>query len=890
MRIKEFRIYRYGPLKDTGTFEMDNFNILWGKNEKGKTLIIDALLKMLIKRPSSYFEKIDRIDEAPEGYIKLEYRGDEYKLPEDGYLSEDIPVDDFRNVFVIRDSDLLLTMEDSYYNNVTQRLTGSKTYEIEEIIEKLKEIGRLTDSGRFRNRAADCNLKSKLDKATSLINNIKELINELEESGFDDLQIDLIKKERELEKIDISLEKLQQASKREKFEKAYALLNDLKALISKLEEYERYNEKDLSEWNSLETNLKNRNIELEKEQKKSQEYEKEYETLKENLENLKEDVKKLKGQKELALTLKERIRDKNELKKQYASCEKDRKRYLEDVKEKKERLEEIEKKRAYINNKNIKAKIEELKNTTFKSGKQKSAKKTLNTVMVFSFIVGILGMAGGMVSGSILAIAGGLAFAAIGVLLGYLQHKAIISESMVNTWENLIRELKPVFLGEKLTKDNVEYYMSALESEYSTAKTEYEMAKTRYDEKVKSCKEIEEKLKDNEIKIKEIVGKLDLEIKEDVNLYLSDITAIEEDYNILNTECGKVEGNLSRLDNNIKSAKKNIGKIKNEIKEIESRMNKLKNKYGFEKPDELREKIEKKQEIQNKLSKVRESLRTLLSYQNENLMDEMDEWEKEVQDLERFKDAAKDVTYDSKREEQLSKKRGELSMEIEKIKEQIKDVEREFDNIERNARDVLRCNEPEIILSPLDSDEDLRCENFSDLEKIKELLEKFVSNNNKRKNLIKKAIDIFEDIRREEEKKTEELFGENSSAIEYFKRITDGLYVNIQYDTIDQKIKVTRYDGKVLDVDQLSGGALDQLYFAIRLSLAEKLLGERGFFILDDPFIKSDPDRLEKLFKILKELSDKGWQIIYFSSKGEIKDLCEGEYREIVKYNIINYL
>jgi len=39
---------------------------------------------------------------------------------------------------------------------------------------------------------------------------------------------------------------------------------------------------------------------------------------------------------------------------------------------------------------------------------------------------------------------------------------------------------------------------------------------------------------------------------------------------------------------------------------------------------------------------------------------------------------------------------------------------------------------------------------------------------------------------------------------------------------------------------------------------------------MDDPFIKSDPVRLEKQLAKLTELSEKGWQIVYFSAKSEI--------------------
>ena len=78
--------------------------------------------------------------------------------------------------------------------------------------------------------------------------------------------------------------------------------------------------------------------------------------------------------------------------------------------------------------------------------------------------------------------------------------------------------------------------------------------------------------------------------------------------------------------------------------------------------------------------------------------------------------------------------------------------------------------------------------------------------------------------------------------------------------------------------EQLSGGAYDQLYFSIRLALARKLLqGEKGFFLLDDPFIKADPRRLSRLLEMLLQLAAEGWQIIYFSSKGEVREALKGK-------------
>lgn len=72
------------------------------------------------------------------------------------------------------------------------------------------------------------------------------------------------------------------------------------------------------------------------------------------------------------------------------------------------------------------------------------------------------------------------------------------------------------------------------------------------------------------------------------------------------------------------------------------------------------------------------------------------------------------------------------------------------------------------------------------------------------------------------------------------------------------------------------GGAYDQLYLSVRLALGEKLLkGGKGFFIMDDPFIKADKERLQRQIDILKRISESGWQIIYFTAKDEVKDVLK---------------
>jgi uncharacterized protein YhaN len=106
-----------------------------------------------------------------------------------------------------------------------------------------------------------------------------------------------------------------------------------------------------------------------------------------------------------------------------------------------------------------------------------------------------------------------------------------------------------------------------------------------------------------------------------------------------------------------------------------------------------------------------------------------------------------------------------------------------------------------------------------------------------------------------------------------FSELTGGIYNNVNYNESTRKIEVIMSNGLNLPVESLSGGAYDQLYFLIRYLLAIKLTSaNKGFFILDDPFIKYDNERLLKAINLLFNMVLKGWQILYFTAKREVVD------------------
>jgi exonuclease SbcC len=148
MRIKEFFIKRYGPIQERSYTLSHPFNLLVGKNEDGKTLTVDALVKFLLGRQVKDFGRIiDRVEESPEGYVVIDNgNGKEIKLPGKGDLANlaAITPSEYRNIFIIRDSDLSIARESEFYTTVTNRLTGLRTEELLATKEALREIGKIT--------------------------------------------------------------------------------------------------------------------------------------------------------------------------------------------------------------------------------------------------------------------------------------------------------------------------------------------------------------------------------------------------------------------------------------------------------------------------------------------------------------------------------------------------------------------------------------------------------------------------------------------------------------------------------------------------------------------------------------------------------------------------
>lgn len=114
--------------------------------------------------------------------------------------------------------------------------------------------------------------------------------------------------------------------------------------------------------------------------------------------------------------------------------------------------------------------------------------------------------------------------------------------------------------------------------------------------------------------------------------------------------------------------------------------------------------------------------------------------------------------------------------------------------------------------------------------------------------------------------------------------ISNGRYKEVKIDeglNISIENPITK---EIISVDSLSGGTIDQLYFALRFSIVSSMKGESLPLILDDCFIQYDDERLKNILGYLSKISVKKQIILFTCHHREIELLDDLGLR----YNLIN--
>lgn len=753
MKIKECAVRRYGPLPDMGRIFFGQFSLIFGPNESGKTLLVDAIIKMLFQRgrEQALFDRIKRVDETPDGYLILERNGEEHKLPEDGDLTSltDISAEDCRNIFVVRSSDLTIPDEGAFYTSVTDRLTGLHSTAIQTIQKQLQEIGRLTNptsQSDLSDRQGWGNLKSRVSEAKALPGRIEELQGRIEEEGYEALEERLLFNEGRLEQLEQDLELLESARKRVMYESGQRALSGLDEALLKLGELEAFTEEDDQAW---------------------REKEKEIARLEEEIE-----------QRSAEIETKERQQEALDM--QLAEVTVD----LETTRKRRDRIDELE----------TEAKIY-LRDRLAWEG-QRHWVRFARISVVASFL---------LLAVSLLRLSSG------GSLL--LQFFALLTAAATLAFLFWL-----VVLGRR--RGSLAKAFEAIRIEAA----KHGVAGSDIGEILAEIQRFRE----------------ELDQKEQLRVHKS------QEVELLQRE----------IDEGQKANREKRERIDLLHKEVEA----IADQSGVKILEEFTGKVKQRREAERERDKQAAVLGEKFGVPHEPLSATMAYWEDKLRELEEFKDQAADVQYDQEEVAGLESSKAELIVDTESLEQQLSNYKRDLETVEREATAVLQIIE----VLPVDTS--------SDLGGIERSLKRFIDDIVERKDLATDAIAIFEDIADQEAEKVSVLFGSESEVSNTFREITGGVYEEVGFDQANEVIWVRTADGTGLEATQLSGGAYDQLYLSIRLALASKMLGgQKGFFILDDPFLTSDTQRLARQFRILRDLSEAGWQIIYFSVKDETR-------------------
>ncbi len=768
MKIKEFSIIRYGILSDCGKIKLSNFNLFFGRNEKGKSLTIDALVKLLLKKNVRDFEAIERVEENPEGYVIVEDdRREEIKLPEKGTLLKftGLVSSECRNVFIIRNSDLSISAESEFYTNVTDRLTGLKTEEITKIKEILKNLGKVTTSGVFRD-IKDEKIKTKIEKAKDLIEKVTDLTKKIKEEKLNELEEEHTRCREEADSNVEQRQAFEDARKREKFEKGKQALIILTTGLKELNDLELFNEEDEKFWENNEISIKFHKEERER----------------------------------AFIELTNKEKELRELKKELI----DRERSFFILQERKKIVEN-----------EIKPDIH---NYEMKS-RELVLKKSQNNFCTYALIATVIFT--------------GISLLGIIVKTGVLFYGLAIVFSILTV---LFGGLKFLFVKEKAT-----------------------------------LAEMFEK-----IRLASLKFKLDAD---DVKKIINNIQQSEEDFFRKQEDFKKIKLEKEGLENRIKEIKEEqIVEVEEKVKNCNKKIEGVKIKSGEKMFQKYAERFKLKLKQISLVGEQKSVLENLFGVKEKNIGDlekEIDYWNGEISNLEKYKDRAKDIEYNENTVSKLKEERNLCEEKIVKLEGKLVHFQKRLEEIEREVNKVFQ----------LESDY-LFCKTSVDLEAVENKLQEFVEEKEEKKDTVIKSIEIFEEIEMEEREKVSYLFGKKSDISKFFNRITNGRYEEVVFNLDTGKIKVKRKDGVFLAPEKLSGGAYDQLYFSIRLVLGEKLLkGNKGFFIMDDPFIKADSNRLKIQLEMLKEISKWGWQCLYFTAKEEVRDF----FKKDIHSGFINY-
>jgi DNA repair protein SbcC/Rad50 len=758
MRLLEYSIRRYGPLPDCGKVVLRDFNLLYGRNEDGKSLTIDALIKLLFGSKQSkekYFTALNRVEEQPDGYVILQIGDREYKVPEQGLLPglTELSPDECSNIFVIRNSDLTIANEETFYTGVTDRLTGLHTDTIERIIESLRSLGRITPTGMFRD-VGDERLRTRIDQAGTLLGEIESFSKELHENNIEEVERNIVLFTEKIRSLASAIESMNSARMAERYQKGKAALERLAEAQHEVTGLARFNEQDAERWRDCERDIAG--------------YRKQQEEMRAVLEREDNALQEMRRQ----------------------------------VKEKERTVSRLEERKRFIDEK-VRPKLITVEEQHSHIPKYATRQRFFSASAAVAGVLLILSFIGIFIQPGLFFYAVSIALFVILIVSGLFYYLSVRHQTRIHI--------------------ELEKIVSSL---------------ARYDAGAVSLSEVQY-----------TIQKFDDEYKEQSNELQGRRRELEITEHRINELSAKKIPDLERA---IASKQREIDTIRHTGGEetLEAYLKKLKAKEQYAAITETQQVL-----LKNDFG--------MPEGRNE---DPLPYWRRKVDELRAYEVTDADIGYDQVRMNTYQDEKKSAEEELKLLDQRRSAFAERLKEIERQANSVLG------------TDDYVYCKTSADLDMIKNLLGQFTGTHETTRSDALEAINIFEEIEVGERRKISELFGRSRPVSKYFSDITGGRYTEVAFNQESGSIEVTLANGSTLAAEKLSGGAYDQLYFSIRLALGEALLkGEKGFFILDDPFLKSDSERLGEQLSVLKDIARQGWQILYLSAKSEIFSVLEND-------------
>ncbi|MEA2056870.1 MAG: AAA family ATPase [Patescibacteria group bacterium] len=765
MKLNHLFLKSYGPLSDHDYLFKPGFNLVFGKNEKGKSLSLDALVKLLVGKASKKFEEIDRVEALPQqfgGFLELEYQSNnqtkQIKLQGEGNLASliNISPQDCQNIFIIRNSDLSIgrdiSQEQNYYTNLTDKLTGLKTEQIKQLKDIILDQASLTDkTHKFSNTENKQKLANRIKKALELISpigSIQELLDKNQEEHWSKLIENRARLKLNLKKTEKKIAQLNVARKREEYATLKKNLEQLIKVRNKLKKLKKINLRDLRAWEKHENNLENWF-------ERKKEYQTEFKQLQKERKQAQKKQKKL-------------VQEQEKLAKRYQEIDSAHLPELEKIKNKKSNLAEI---------------------------------KTMKKNWLLS---------------------GG-----VSLIITLFALTASLSNS--NLIVNLILMLGTVGTLFSLLKL---YTLNKSQAQFESSWKQFKLNLSKFEISGKSIKQVS-------AQIQKIIEQYDQN-----KSALTDETA-----------------DLKRLINQQDKVKNKLEQVKSNLDKIKSNIEELQQQSGVKKVKKYSQQLVEKQGLETILKGNQKNLGERLGEKHLGLMGQIEVWSKKIKQLAHYQDQAIAFKFSEKKLDETQQDRQKIIQNLDKLTLSTENIKEQLKLIKQGAQKILL------------SHQDFALESLADLLYLKQLIEQFIGQHQTNKKRALQVIELLSAIEAEEKEKISSLFGVNSLISQFFSQITDNAYKEVRFNQETQAVEVISNSKETLQPGKLSAGTYDQLYFAIRLGLAKKLLkDEPGFLIMDDPFIKSDQGRLNKQLKTLLELAQQNWQIIYFSAKDEVKD------------------